>query len=58
MSFLGAGQTVGLSFILMVMEGSKQGRCAVALSPGAHIQSRASGRRGALCGAVGVSVAM
>lgn len=48
---------VGLSFILMVMEGSKQGRCAAALSPGAHIQSRASGARGTLCGVVGVSVA-
>ena len=34
MSFLGAGQMVGLSFILMVREGSAQGSCAVALPRG------------------------
>lgn len=49
---------VGLSLILMVMEGSKQGKCAVAPCPGAHIQSRASGGWGAPCGVVGVNVAM
>lgn len=48
-SFLGAGQMVGLSFILMVREGSAQGSCAVALPLG-HTQSRALGRRGRCAG--------
>ena len=32
MSLPEVGQTVDLSFILMVMEGSRQGRCALSLS--------------------------